>query len=443
MRIGRSPNQQWRLGLYLGGGILALVLLIPGFGAAIINGYGRRQVERRFAATHPGCVLRIGTLAYAPGANRLVAGTITLESPGAAFKVDRVELDGVRWARWLLGRSAPAEAFAEASLEANGLGVAFTHAPYRVLTKRISASVGRSELAAEGIELRPTLPDEALFSKDAFRMTRYRVGIRECRVLGVAFAAWFQAGAFRARELQLLSPAFDALADRDKPVRPGEPAPLMVNEALAAIRAPLQVDRLSVTDGLITYAERVIAGAAPGVLSFTALDLRADDIANRGAAAIRLQAQCRLMGTGELQVSMTIPHTGADLALRYSGTLGAMDLTRLDAFLDRAEHTRIKSGSVDQVAFQVEIASGQARGRVRGSYRNLKMAVLNPATGTEKGLRNRMATFLMNTFRLQHGNPDAKGAVKEGVVHYRRKPADTFMQMLWFSLRSGVLDLIK
>ena len=453
MRLGRSPSNAgihraagpgrrlWRrAGLCLGAAILAVAALILCFAGAFLNGYGKRRLERAYAADHPGCVLRIGALTYALGANRLVAETIRLNSPGSELGVDRVELAGVRWARLFLGRTAPTEVFAKASLEASGLGAAFTHAPYRISTKRLRASVPGSELSAEGIELRPTLNDEALFSRDAFRMTRYHVVIPECRILGAAFAAWIQTGAFRALEVRLLRPSFDLLADRDKPVRPSQARPLMVNEALAAIRPPLQVDRFSVTDGSLTYAERVIAGAAPGVLTFSALNLRADDITNRaGAAAIRLQAQCRLMDAGQLQVLMAIPLAGADLSLRYSGTLGAMDLTRLDAFLDRAEHLKIKSGRVNEVAFRVEVSAGQARGRVRGSYRDLKMAVLDPPTGNEK----KMASFLMNTFRLRHDNPGASGAVKEGVVDYRRKRTDTFIQVVWFSVRSGVVDLIK
>lgn len=453
MRLGRSPSNAgilrsavpgrrlWlRAGLCLGAAILAVAALILCFAGALLNGYGKRRLERAYAADHPGYVLRIGALAYALGANRLVAETIRLNSPGSELAVDRVELAGVRWARLFLGRTAPAEVFAKASFEATGLAAAFTRDPYRISTKRLRASVAGSELSAEGIEFRPTLNDEALFSRDAFRMTRYHVVIPECRILGAAFAAWIQTGAFRAREVRLLHPSFDLLADRDKPVRPSQARPLMVNEALAAIRPPLQVDRFSVTVGSLTYAERVIAGAAPGVLTFSALNLRADGITNRaGAAAIQLQAQCRLMDAGQLQVLMAIPLAGAGLSLRYSGTLGAMDLTRLDAFLDRAEHLKIKSGRVNEVAFRVELSAGQARGRVRGSYRDLKMAVLDPPTGTEK----RMASFLMNTFRLRRDNPGASGAVKEGVVDYRRKRTDTFMQVVWFSLRSGVVDLIK
>jgi len=445
-----ASAQGRRLGLYVGAGlgvaILAVALLIPWLGGALLNGYVKGKVERAFATAHPGCVLRIGALEYSFGANRLVSKSVTMKTPDSTFAVDRVALAGVRWTRLMLGRAAPAEVFAKASLEATSLGLVFPHAHYGITTRRLRASVPSSELVAEGTEIRPLLRDEALFAADRFRTTRFHVVVPECQVLGLAFAAWIQAGEFRAREVKFLRPSFDALADRDKPVRTSGPRPLMVNEALARIRPPLQVDLLSINDGFLNYGERVVAGAAPGVLTFTALNLRAKDISNRGGASatIRLKAQGKLMDAGTLKVMMTIPLKGPDVSLRYSGTLSSMDLTRLDAFLDRAEHIRIKSGRVSEVAFEVQVIAGQAHGRVHASYRDLKMAVLDQATGTEKGLGNRLASFLMNAFRLRHGNgPDTAGAVKEGKVDYQKKLDDTFMQVVWFSLRSGVLDLIK
>jgi hypothetical protein len=459
MRIGRSLKNllsRWTaqpgrlltpaLGLCLCGVVLLAVVLVPRLGGAILNGYGRRKVERAFAQAHSGYVLRIGALDYSLGANRLTAQTVTLDTPSATLAVGRVTLAGVRWVRLLLGRSAPAEVFAKASLDATGLGMEFTHAHYRIRTARLRGSVPGGELVAEGTELRPLLGDEALFAADAFRTTRFHVVVPECRVMGWAFAEWIQAGAFRAREVHVLHPSLDLLADRYKPERPSGPSPLMVNQALAAIRPPLRLDLLSITDGHLTYAEQVAAGAAPGVLTFTALDLRAEDITNRGgaSAAIRLKAQGKLMDAGTLKVLMTIPLKSPEVSLHYSGTLSAMDLTSLDAFLDRAEHIRIKSGRADEVAFQVGIIAGQAQGQVSASYRDLKMALLDRATGTEKGLGNRAASFLMNMFKLRHSNgPDAVGVVKVGKVDYRKKRGDTFMQVVWFSLRSGVLDIIK
>ena len=219
----------------------------------------------------------------------------------------------------------------------------------------------------------------------------------------------------------------------------------MVHEALAAIPQSLQVDSLSITNGDVKYGERVVAGAGPGVLTFAAVSLSAEGIANRGdaSAAIQLRAEGDLMGTGTLKVLMAIPTSAPNFSLRYSGSLGAMDLTRLSAFLDIAELTRITSGSAQAVEYEIEVIDGQARGHVRAIYRDLEIAVLDTYTGTEKGFDNRVASFLVNVLKIRNANaPNASGAMQEGKVNYTGRPEDTFMQFVWFALRSGVLDAI-
>ena len=121
-----------------------------------------------------------------------------------------------------------------------------------------------------------------------------------------------------------------------------------------------------------------------------------------------------------------------------------MDLTRLDAFLDIAERTRIKSGSAQEVEFEIDVTGGQAHGRMRAIYENLEIALLDEQTGTEKGFDNRVTSFLANLLKIQNSNaPDASGSMKEGEVNYTRRPEDEFLQFLWFALRSGVLDVIS
>jgi hypothetical protein len=182
------------------------------------------------------------------------------------------------------------------------------------------------------------------------------------------------------------------------------------------------------------------------VLTFGAVSLSAEGIANRGeaTAAIQLRAQGDLMDAGTLKVLLSIPITPPDLSLHYSGSLSAMDLTRLDAFLEIAQHIRIKSGKVQEVAFEVDVTAGHARGLVRAIYRDLEIAVLDKQTGTEKGLDNRVTSFLANALKVRTANtPDASGLVEEGKVDYTRRPEDEFLEFLWFALWSGVLDVIS
>ena len=416
------------------------------FGGAILNGYGKGKIERAFAQAHPGYTLRIGELDYSVGADRLVAQSVTLSATNTTLKADRISLTGVRWAQLLWGKAALVDVLAKASIEATNLDVEFPQARYGVSCARLRAAVPGSELIAEGTELRTLVRDEEFFAAHAFRTTRFHVVLPECRVLGLAYGELLQGKSYRARSVHFSRPFFDALVNRDKPVEPFVKRPLMVHEALAAIRQPLQLDSLSITNGHLTYRERVVAGADPGVLTFAAVSMSAEGIANRGeaSAAIRLQAQGDFMDAGLLKVLMTIPITPPDFSFHYSGSLSAMDLTRLDAFLDIAERTRIKSGSAQEAAFDIEVTAGQARGRVRGIYRDLEIAILDKQTDTEQGLGNRVASFLANVLKIRSSNaPDASGSMKEGEVTYTKRPEDEFLQFAWFALRTGVLDVIS
>jgi hypothetical protein len=187
-------------------------------------------------------------------------------------------------------------------------------------------------------------------------------------------------------------------------------------------------------------------GADPAVLTFGDVSLAVEGIANRGevTATIRLRGQGDLMNAGTMKVLMTIPVNSPDFSLRYSGSMTAIDLTCLDAFLDIAEHTRIKSGSSTESAFEIDVVGGQARGRVRATFKDLEIAMLNKQTGSEKGAGDRVASFFANVLKIRNANTfDGSGPRKDGEVKYTRKPDDQFQQFVWFALRTGVMDVIS
>jgi hypothetical protein len=208
----------------------------------------------------------------------------------------------------------------------------------------------------------------------------------------------------------------------------------------------LRIDRISISDGRLTYRERLVVGADPGVLTFGAVSMSAAGITNRGGAstAILLRAQGDLMDAGMVKVVMSIPIAPPDFSLHYSGSLSAMDLTRLDAFLAIAGHTRIKSGTAKEASFDIEVTAGQATGWVKAIYENLEFAFLDKQTGSENGLDNRVVSFLANELKFRSSNaPDAAGLTKEGKVNYTIKPEDQFLRFVWFALRSGALDVVS
>ncbi len=430
----------------LGAFVLAAAVLILVFGGAILNHYGKKKAEQAFAKAHPGYALRIGELHYAAGVNRLVVESVTLSATDATLRAGRISLTGVRWARLLWGKAALADVLAQASLDATNLEVEFPQAHYLIRCARLRASVPGSELIAEGTKLQPLDGDEEFFAAYAFRKARFHVVLPECRMLGLAYGDLLQGKSYRARSVHFSSPSFDVLINRDKLRKPFVKSPLMAHEALASIRQPLQVGTVSITNGQARYCERLAVGADPAVLTIGAVSLSVEGIANWGeaAAAVQLRGQGDLMNAGTMKVEMSIPITSPDFSLHYSGSLSAMDLTRLDAFLEIAEHTRIKSGSAQEAAFEIDVTSGQARGRVSAIYKDLEIALLDKQTGSEEGAANRVASFFANALKFRNANtPEGSGSRKEGKVNYTRRPGDEFQQFVWFALRTGVLDIIS
>jgi hypothetical protein len=238
----------------------------------------------------------------------------------------------------------------------------------------------------------------------------------------------------------------DALANRDKPVRPVKNPSRSATEPLVALRLPLQITRLLIIDGDLRYGERTSPGSVPGAWTATSVNMAIENIANRGdaSAVIRIAGRGLLMDTAECKVMMTIPVVSPDFSLHYSGSIGAMDLVRLNAFLEHAKHFRIKSGNLTGGAFDIDVAGGQARGRVEATYEDLKIAILDKRTGSAGGWGDRAATFSLNAFKIRNANaPVGSGAMKVGTVSYRRDPQERFLKFAWRALRDGIQDVVS
>jgi len=150
------------------------------------------------------------------------------------------------------------------------------------------------------------------------------------------------------------------------------------------------------------------------------------------------------MNAAVCKVMMTIPVVSPDYSLHYSGSIGAMDLVRFNAFLEHARHARIKSGNLKEGSFDIDVADGLASGRVRATYDDLKLALLDKETGSEKGLRDRAVSFSLNAFKIRNSNaPGGSGAMKVGTVSYPRDPQERFLKFAWRALRSGIFDVIS
>jgi hypothetical protein len=111
--------------------------------------------------------------------------------------------------------------------------------------------------------------------------------------------------------------------------------------------------------------------------------------------------------------------------------------------MENAEYVKVDNGSIKGVSFDVSSSSGLASGTLAATYRDLELSLLSKRTGNSGGFFDSVASFLLNGFKIRGDNSfGVKERYKTGKIDYVRGRGDTFVQYLWFSLRSGLRDVI-
>lgn len=424
-------------------GLALAFLFAPDY---FINGVIKTKNIESFERAFPDYTLSIGNLHYKTWINRLECDSVELRARDDRFscRLGAASIGGVGWIELLLGEALKSDNFESSRLLVGRVQVEYPKSGYELYCDRIGLSVPDSSIQVDSLVIIPAGSDEEFFARSKTRQSRYRLLIPRGHVAGTDCRGLIDTRIFCGRHATLESPMLDVLVNRDKSPAGGPPKPLMPNEILTSIKETLQVDSLSIGNASIRYAERFAVGGKHAVITLDGINVSVGGLENvsenRGAAVIR--ADGRIMKAGKLNLTMAIPLSTPEFSFRYTGSLGPMDVTKFNSYLEPSQHVRLKSGQLQDATFDIEVNSGHATGTVRAIYTDLNVAVLDRETGSEGGFKNKLTSFLANKLKIRNDNlPDDDGDVKIGHVDYRRQPGDPLFKFLWFALRSGVADV--
>ncbi|MCX6120724.1 MAG: hypothetical protein NTX44_03810 [Ignavibacteriales bacterium] len=440
----RKKRSLWKVAAYVSLAasviLLVCVLVLLLFPDTYINKFLKGQIINGLTKAYPAYSIKIADVHYKVSENSIEVDSITIKAKDSTFSCHIAELSlrGVGWMKVLREGSIAPRCLTNSIVHVQQIVMTFGENTFHCQQLRVS--VPDSSIVAEALELHPLVNDEQFFANSKFKRTRCRLVIPQCRVIGADFLGMMQENIYRIHSAHVDSVSLDLMLNMDKPFDINSPSPPMPHELLSSIKGTLQIDSLYL-QGRVKYSERFAVGTVPGVVTFDDIKMSVEGIANRTnrGTPINIHAQAKFMNSGAMTVHMSIPVASADLSLRYYGSLGKMDMNKINQYLEIAEHTRIKSGILQEAKFDINVTAGHARGSVRGVYKDFSIAVLDKHTGSETGLVNRVTSFIANLFKLRKSNiPDKSGKMKIGVVDYTRKPDETFIQFIWPALRGGL-----
>jgi hypothetical protein len=306
-------------------------------------------------------------------------------------------------------------------------------------------SLHDSSLSVSNLTINPLLDAIPYFADSKYRRTRLSILLSEVSINGLIFPELLEGNNFQARSAEINKAAIGIQVSMYKPSKNPVAKTLMPNEILASVQEKFHIDSMHVINSAITYEEFYGARSKPATIQFNDVNVVAKGIANTtpDGDTLDIKGNTNFMNGGVLSLALQVPLTSPKFSLRCSGSLSPMKLSKFNAFLETAERARLTSGISQSASFALQINDGKAKGNVRIEYKDFSLAFLDAKTKSSKGIFNIIKSFLANTFKLKGSNQkDSSGKLKLGTIRYTRKKDDTFMQIIWFSVRSGVADLI-
>lgn len=418
------------------------------FGPRWIDDYARKKVEKAFADAAPGYSLKIKKLHCDIGNN-----SITFDSVGISHKdsslacfLKNLTVKKIDWYDLVSG-DKEWKAFINSSCTMEGLNIRLPKKDYGLKCRHIRLSAADSSFDADEVELQPLYEDEDFFSLSEFRRTRFKMLASSFSIDGYSLQRIFSKKKYEAHSVRLDDIQMDILLNKEKGLDKKDTArPEMPQQFLASLSIPLQVDSLVINNCDIVYGERVVAKAPPGILTFDntsvkVTGIKTGSVADTDSLYINIESDFQNSCKGVVRLAIPMISERPDFA--YSGTLTALDARKLNSFLVIAERHKIKSGNIRGGKFHAMVRDGNVKGALLIMYDDLYVSILDKKTGSDKGILNKIFSFIANTFKFRTENlPEDGEPAVPGKINYKAKRIDAFLEIFWFSLRSGLADVV-
>jgi hypothetical protein len=444
-----SPRNFVKLISFIVGAIFLIsVLSFVLFPDPFINSIAKHKITNALTEAYPEYSILLGDMHYSIWDNRLECDSIILKSKDSTFthSTGSFSISGISWIKILLQNDFNANSLSSSVINAQICVLRFHKSQEELRSGMLHISVVDSVIMLDSIKYHPSINDAQFFAKSQFRQTRARLDIAQIKIIGFDFLSFLKGDKYTARKISMHDVVADVLLNKDKPKNENEPNPRMPNEIFSSIKEIITIDSLEIINGRLKYSERFEINALPGVVTFNKFNISVSGISNHKAKpeTTIINANGLFMNTTPMKVFMSIPLTSKKFSLRYSGTVGKMDVDELNKFLEPVENKHVNSGVIQSAVYNINVNSGQANGNLRVAYSDLKIVNFNNSIGAvSTGPLNMISNYVGNMFIIQTTNlPDEKGLMKIGEINYLRKPQEYFFQFLWLSLRSGVGDVV-
>jgi len=216
------------------------------------------------------------------------------------------------------------------------------------------------------------------------------------------------------------------------------------NAAIHKLKNDLRLDTVELRNVNITYKGYGRKSHKQGAISFNGTSGQILNITNNAQLlktrdTMRIEVTSRLMDSAPLHASINFNLTDSARSYSYKGTVGYIDLDRLNKATMPFALIKITSGWLDQMSFDIKANRNVSNGKVTMLYHDLKVHLLKMDSVAESYKHRTLISLMANALIVKRHNPDFLGAVPRTIdVRYVRQPDTPFFKAMWKTLAQGI-----
>lgn len=303
----------------------------------------------------------------------------------------------------------------------------------------------KMELTLEDVALQPTYNRGEFQTKIDYQQDWLDITLDKLQLSGFQLDSLINNRKLLASRLLLVHLLLDTHRDKRLPRKAGEYQSLP-QTWLKLLPFGLNLDTVTIAQSKITHSEFSEEGEYPGTLFFNDLDIQLLNVSNLTSSDtsgqwMKMHGSGTLMKSGNFILDVNFDLNSPQDRFTMEGTVGNMDLTEMNAFLENTAFVQVKGGINKLLKFNVDANEDYAIGKMVFFYDNLKITILNEKNTESKGLGNTIKSLFANTFVVNTRNPHFI-FVREGNIFYERDKSKSVFNYWAKSILSGVVSSI-
>lgn len=316
-----------------------------------------------------------------------------------------------------------------------------------IMFGQMRANLTDSTLALDSVVIGPTLTDAEWVKQQKRRKDLIRMQLDSARFRGLNYRRLGGVeGGVVAQRVEAFNFRLHVTSYKDLPPGPTKRR-RSPQQYMAELGRPVLIDTVVVNGGRIAYTEHPAGKSTSGTMSWDNIqveivDLKSSAAAGSAAPPMVIKASALLLGQGKLETTIEIPLMASQFDMKYSGSLGPMDMTAINRLSEPVASMKLTGGSLQSLRFSMLVRNGRSAGQVTPLYRDFKVQLTDKKANAVKKAGLAIVSLFANTFKVRGNNPDKPGkAPVAGRVNLPYQPTATLPQVFWFALREGLNEV--